>query len=209
MAGSAYFLVLPKINYSGLASPPMGLSSLISILIKKLSHRLAEVPLHIDDSSFVFSLWQLFTNQHLSVLSSCSESGDQIWELQSPDAHWVLTSALGKFNSFSCCSSTKHSAEGQARSQPTVAHFLCSPFPVPSLLSSSFFGPHFPGQHLLAFNPAALCLGTLHVPPRQAFRTICLCDARSLSAHSPTKDKIKYFLFFSNRSLWQGPKIHA
>lgn len=140
MAGSAYFLVLPKINYPGLASPPMGLSSLTSILIKKLSHRLAEVPLHIDDSSFVFSLCQLFTNQHLSVLSSCSESGDQVWELQSPDAHWVLTSTLGKFNSFSCCSSTKHSAEGQARSQPTVAHFLCSPFPVPSLLSSSFFG---------------------------------------------------------------------
>lgn len=51
MAGSAYFLVLPKINYPGLASPPSGLSPLTSILIKKLSHRLAEVPLHMDDSS--------------------------------------------------------------------------------------------------------------------------------------------------------------
>lgn len=36
MAGSAYFLVPPKINYPGLASPPSGLSPLTSIINQEI-----------------------------------------------------------------------------------------------------------------------------------------------------------------------------
>lgn len=168
------------------------------LLIKKLSHRLAAVPLPTDDSS----LCSVYANYKLT--STClsfprvHKVGDQVWEPQSPDAHWALTSTLCKFNSFSCSSSTKHSAAGQARSQPTGAHFLRSSFPIPSRLSSFFFilDLIFLDSPCWHSTQPSLCLGTFHAPPRQAFRTICLCAARPLSAHSPAKEKIKYFLFF-------------